>query len=368
MSPKKSAEKFVEHEVQALLELENFIASNPDPRELKRAISVRMLIEGIDRETIQEILGVSSPFISKWKINYALHGIEGLRLNHQGSRGQLKPEERAEVIQWLTNKNQWDLSELSNHIAEQYQIKFQSKTSYYQLFKSAGISWKKSQKKNPKRDEELVKKKHQEICEILEEHRSAIESRKLVVYLIDECHLLWGDVCGYLWGRRNERIEIPLVNQREKQTYYGAVNYLTKQLVLREYATANSENTVAFLKDLQSLNSEARHLIIWDGASYHKYKEMKAYLEEINQGKERDEWPLTCVLFAPNARQQNPVEDIWLHAKTWVRKFGKRLSSFALVKWFFNFTIQSQSFDFLKLHKFGIFEPTLNGTAARSNP
>lgn len=28
---------------------------------------------------------------------------------------------------------------------------------------------------------------------------------------------------------------------------------------------------------------------------------MKPYLEEINQGKEREEWPLTCVLFAPNA-------------------------------------------------------------------
>jgi len=368
MSQKKSAENFVEHEVQALLELENFIASNPDPRELKRAVSIRMLIEGVRRETIQKILGVSSPFISKWKINYALHGIEGLRLNHHGSRGQLKPEERAEIIQWLTNKNHARLSELSNHIAERYQIEFQSKTSYYQLLKSAGISWKKSQKKNPKRDEELVKKKHQEICEIFEEHARAIEARKLVVYLIDECHLLWGDVCGYLWGRRNERREIPLVNQREKQTYYGAVNYLTKQFVLREYATANSENTVAFLKDLQSLNPEATHLIIWEGASYHKYKEMKAYLEEINQGKERDEWPLICVLFAPNAPEQNPVEDIWLHAKTWVRKFGNRLSSFALVKWFFNFTIQSQSFDFLKLHKFGIFEPTLNGIAARSNP
>jgi len=34
MSQKKSAEKFVEHEVQVLWELENFIASNPDPREL----------------------------------------------------------------------------------------------------------------------------------------------------------------------------------------------------------------------------------------------------------------------------------------------------------------------------------------------
>ena len=147
MSKKKSAEKFVEHEVQALLELENFIASNPDPRELKRAASIRMLIEGIRRETIQKILGVSSPFISKWKINYALHGIEGLRLNHQGSRGQLKPEERAEVIQWLTKKNHWDLSELSNHIAERYQIEFQSKTSYYQLFNSAAISWENYQRK-----------------------------------------------------------------------------------------------------------------------------------------------------------------------------------------------------------------------------
>ena len=105
MSQKQSAEKFMEHEVQALLELENFIASNPDPRELKRALAIRMLIEGTYRETIQNILGVSSTFISKWKINYALHGIEGLLLNHQGSRGQLKPEERAEVIQWLTKRN-----------------------------------------------------------------------------------------------------------------------------------------------------------------------------------------------------------------------------------------------------------------------
>ena len=91
------------------------------------------------------------------------------------------------------------------------------------------------------------------------------------------------------------------MNEREKQTYYGAINYLTKQLILREYEPANSEKTVAFLKDLQSLNPEARHLIIWEGASYHKYKEMKAYLEEINRDQEKNEWSLTCILFAPNA-------------------------------------------------------------------
>jgi len=53
MTQNKSSEQFGKDEVEALSELENFIASNPDPRELKRALAVRMLIEGICRETIQ---------------------------------------------------------------------------------------------------------------------------------------------------------------------------------------------------------------------------------------------------------------------------------------------------------------------------
>ena len=139
-----------------------------------------------------------------------------------------------------------------------------------------------------------------------------------------------GDVCGYVWGKRNERIEIPLVNEREKQTYYGAINLLRKQLVMREYASANSENTVAFLKDLQSLNPAARHLIIWDGASYHRYKEMKAYLEEINLGKENDEWPLTCILFAPNAPPAESRRRYWAKCQDLVEKIWEASEFFFL--------------------------------------
>ncbi|NEP29690.1 MAG: winged helix-turn-helix domain-containing protein [Moorea sp. SIO3I6] len=83
---------------------------------------------------------------------------------------------------------------------DNYGIKFPSKQSYYDLFKEAGMSWKKTQKRNPKRDQKQVEIRHQEICDLLEENREDIETGKLVVYLIDECHLLWGDVCGYGWG------------------------------------------------------------------------------------------------------------------------------------------------------------------------
>ncbi|WP_414623458.1 hypothetical protein [Calothrix sp. CCY 0018] len=36
---------------------------------------------------------------------------------------------------------------------------FESNQSYYDLFKQANISWKKTQKKNPRKDPELVAKK-----------------------------------------------------------------------------------------------------------------------------------------------------------------------------------------------------------------
>ena len=56
---------------------------------------------------------------------------------------------------------------------------------------------------------------------------------ELVVFLVDECHLLWGDVCGYLWGKTNQRIEVPLLNERQKQTYYGPLNQFTQRFLVK---------------------------------------------------------------------------------------------------------------------------------------
>ncbi len=123
----------------------------------------------------------------------------------------------------------------------------------------------------------------------LESHRQEIEAGKLVVFLLDECHLLWGDVCGYVWGKTNERIEVPIVSDRQRQTYFGALNYSSKEFVVKAYGTANSENTIDFLKYLQSLFPEQRIAVFWDGASYHRSEELKAYLATVNQARREDE-------------------------------------------------------------------------------
>ena len=45
------------------------------------------------------------------------------------------------------------------HIEEHYEVVFESNQSYYELFAQAGITWKKTQRSNPKKDPELVEKK-----------------------------------------------------------------------------------------------------------------------------------------------------------------------------------------------------------------
>ena len=115
-------------------ELNTFIESNPDPRELKRAVAVRMTFRGYKHREISQILQVSSGFISKWKQEYILKGIEGLRLKHQGSKGYLNPSEKQQVLLWLENKNEWNFNELEYYLAESFEVTFAARSSYYDLF------------------------------------------------------------------------------------------------------------------------------------------------------------------------------------------------------------------------------------------
>jgi putative transposase len=140
-------------------DLTEMIESNPDPRELKRALAVQMFLAGMKHREIQAILSVSSGFISKWTQLYELGGVPLLKLGHRGSTGYLTAAQREQVIGWIKTQQYWHLPELQAHLENEYDVVFQSKQSYYDLFTAAGLSWKKSQKRNPKTDPELVEKK-----------------------------------------------------------------------------------------------------------------------------------------------------------------------------------------------------------------
>ncbi len=137
--------------------LNELIKSNCDPRVLKRALAVKMTLQGYTHAQIMEILGVSSGFISKWKQHFVEEGVAGLALKYRGSEGFLSAEEREQVIKWLQAKKSWNIQELESYISEKFNVVFASRTSYYDLLEAAGISWKKSQGTHPHKEKNVQK-------------------------------------------------------------------------------------------------------------------------------------------------------------------------------------------------------------------
>ena len=314
---------------------------------------MKLSLEKYPYYQIKSIVEVSIGFISKWKKAFLAQGVKGLTLGYQGAKPGLNPQEKAAVINWLKSQDNWNLRELRNYLSDNYQIEFKAKKSYYKLFKAAGISWKKSQKKNPKKDPKQVEEKRKEITQFLQDQQKEIGKGSLSVFLIDECHLLWGDICGYVWGRTDERVEVPMTNERYKQTYLGALDYQTLEFLVKPDEKADSEKTVEFLKYLQKKRPGQRIAVIGDGASYHRYDKMKQYLEEINSQLSQSQWQVTCIVFAPHAPEQNPVEDIWLMAKKAVRENYYICESFKDVKKVFIEGIEGKVFSFPKVYKYG---------------
>jgi len=327
-------------------DIDNFLA---ECRECKRALAVKLDLLEYSSAFIEDLLNVSASFIRKWRVQYRKYGIERLYLQHQGSQGYLSPPERAEVISFLRTKDDYSIEELYEYVDEQYNVVYKSKQSYYDLLHEAHMSWKKTQKSNPAKDEKKVLARREELKALLKARRKEIGSGELIVFLEDECHLIWGDTLGYIWGRTNKKISVPIKNEKERQTYYGAINFATKDVHVCPFKKGDSVYTVKFVKHLQALYPHARLLFIWDGASYHQYADMQAYLQEVNQGLEKHEWNVTCELFAPHAPEQNPVEDIWLKGKNFLRKFFYKFKTFAQIKQAFLHFLQTTKFDFPKL-------------------
>jgi len=144
-------------------ELLKFIKGNPEPRELKRALAVKLVIENYSYSQIQQILNVSRGFISKWNSSFRSEGVANLKLGYKGAISYLNSDQKQEVVSWLKTKNYWDLSELEFYVDANYGVNFKSPQSYYNLFALAGISWKKSQKRNPRKEPKLVEQKKKKL-------------------------------------------------------------------------------------------------------------------------------------------------------------------------------------------------------------
>jgi putative transposase len=123
---------------------------------LQRVLSVKMILQGYSYDEIQDLLGVSPSFVEKWRALYRKQGSTCFALGYKGSESYLSASQKKEVIAFLQSQQSCQLETLISYLDEHFGVSYQSKQSYYDLFNLAGMSWKKTEKVNPKKDEKKI--------------------------------------------------------------------------------------------------------------------------------------------------------------------------------------------------------------------
>ncbi|PLZ88577.1 hypothetical protein CEN44_14975 [Fischerella muscicola CCMEE 5323] len=58
-------------------------------------------------------------------------------MNHKGRKSYLTTQQTEEILAWLQTKECWELGELEYKLAFEYDVIYESKASYYDLFKKS---------------------------------------------------------------------------------------------------------------------------------------------------------------------------------------------------------------------------------------
>jgi putative transposase len=143
--------------------LDEIIDESKDVREVKRALSVKMLENGLTPATVSVLLNVSVQYVRKWKVTYEAEGADGLLLGYQGGSSYLSERQGDAVVGWIKSHETLSIEALRDHLEGAYGIVYQSKQSYYDLLEAGGMSYHHSEKQNPKRDEAQVQARREAI-------------------------------------------------------------------------------------------------------------------------------------------------------------------------------------------------------------
>jgi putative transposase len=143
--------------------LTQFIEETSDVRELKRAVSVKLRERGMATEAVGEVLHVPVRTVRAWAQQYERDGGEGLRVQYRGSESYLSVEQRQEIEDWLGAQETMTVEAVRDEIEARYGIVYQSKQSYYDLMEASGLSYHRTEKGNPKRNEAQVLERREEI-------------------------------------------------------------------------------------------------------------------------------------------------------------------------------------------------------------
>lgn len=261
-------------------------------------------------------IGRNDETVLRWVHQYNEGGAEALTYRRTGGRPPFFTQERIEQILQTVQETQpkehgltgngWTVRKIRRWVKEVFKCDV-SRNILLQVLHQGNLSWKKCQKvlgkANPEKRVAYIEQFQTLFAEVCRE--------KVLLIYVDEAHIHREMDLGYTWsfvGKRSWQVsDCPSLSERIN--WYGAYDFSRWRCMIWEDGQCNGDKTLLFLRQLKDwIGDDTRRVVlVWDGASYHRDKRVRALATEL--GFEL----LPLPGYSPDL---NPIEGLWY----WMRE------------------------------------------------
>ena len=291
-------------------QLEKWIETTSDVKEVKRAQAVLLLDADTDFSTIYKLTRFKERAVLAFRKRYLESGLKGLEHQRKGKpKTLLTKAQRQEVIQWLettTPKDHgyeaayWTTSILAHLIKDKYGVIYKSKKPFYLLFEQTRFSFHKPGKVYEKRDEQKVKEWKEQVTPKLQE---IFDDSETILLCEDEMILSSHTTFQKIWLKKGQYPKIEVSNTKKNRSIYGFLNIKNGRCHAFQTQRQNMYETVDMLKNIRRIYPHQKILLLWDGAGWHRGSAVMEFIQQ--DGK------IEILPFPAYSPEENPQEHVW---------------------------------------------------------
>jgi len=264
-------------------------------------------------EIIAPMVDRSTRTVSEWLSDWKYYRLKSVVTEHAGNQNAAKltrdqKSELKEILQSPPSESGisaafWDVPALEDVVKTKFEVEYESDSSYQLLMKFCGMSFKKADPFDKRRNEAVITRRMEEIKEQV---RGLLDAG-CEVYAADEVRVEHESETRRTWLPKGKRSKILVDRERAAKSFFGALSLTGKKMKIYPIdGQQNAEQTTFMLARLQRETPGKRMAVVLDNATFHHANDLNK-LFAPGEALER----ITPIFLPPYAPDHNPAEHVW---------------------------------------------------------
>lgn len=302
----------------------------------RKAEALLLLDRDVDPAIVADFVGRQPSTVATWLRDWRTERMGSIYTGHASNlnRSKLTAAQREQTAAVLAEAPSdhglpgqfWSVPALEQWVSSQFGVVYESDSSYHFLMRHAGLSFHQPEALDKRRADDAAIDAR--IAEIRTEIADALDDQDTLVFAADEVRIDQEAITRKAWCTKGATTIIAVDRTRQAQSYIGFLDQNSGAVELERLDWQNGETILAAVQTLTARHPDRKIVIVWDNASWHKSKLIRA---ELTEGQTLENVHL--VAFPPYAPDHNPIEHVWGEAKNDISniqrdEFGQTMLAF----------------------------------------